>query len=320
MTSRVSIRAQAALPQGPLTISPLPGLRVSLAAALLALAGGAVAVPPEPARQPTRDEGLIEPSGKFTPHAADHGAGRPLRTREEVEAALRESLRIQPLDDHRLRVGQVIIDRKVRAVRFQVTVNMVEGPVEYLVVTEQGKVHEAVFSTKADPKDVHLAMLLLGVKPAEMRLGADGDLEMPAAAAITATVEWETNGPPAVHPLSAMIALADGAPGQTTGRTLGESPWLYNGSVVDAAGFRAAAEGSIVSLIADGAALLNNPGKTRDDDKFNVPNKALLPRKGMPATVVLTCPAAAAPPRQTTPEQPGREQSPPSGQKPAPHP
>lgn len=264
--------------------------RSSVIVIALALAAPAGAVA-EPARQPGEDEGVIESSGKFTPKTPD-AAGQPLPTREAVEAALRENLEIRRIDDHRLRVGDVIIDRKARTVRFQVTVNMVDGPVEYLIVTEQGKVHEAVFATKARPQDIHVAILLLSVKPAELRSGSNGQLEIPPAAAITATVEWETNGPLASHPLSAMIALADGAPGQTTGRTLEESAWLYNGSVVDRSGFRAAAEGSIVSLITDGAALLNNPGQSRGDDKIHVPNKALLPRKGMPVTVVLACPPA----------------------------
>lgn len=279
---------------------------------LIVLMTGGQILPPAaaPARQvPPPQRGSVSDSGKFVPQPATPGAqAATAMTREQAEAALRDGLKIERLDDGKLRIGLVTLDRVARTIRFPATVNMTEGPVEYAVVTATGKCHEAVFVTRVSPRDVHLAMLLLGVKPGVLKTGPDQRLEVPAGAAVKATVEWETNGPPAKHPLASTIALADGSPEQTSGATLTDEPWVYNGSVFDAAGFRVLREGSLISLIGDDAALLNNPGSDRDRDDIHTPNKSLLPRQGMPVTIVLALVAGPQPQPHAdddaTPDQP----------------
>ncbi len=221
-------------------------------------------------------------------------------TREEAEAALRKDLKIERVDDNRLRIGLATLDRKTRTVRFPATVNMTQGPVEYAVVMESGKRHEAVFVTRTSARDIHLAMLLLNAKPGLPVPAADGSLTIPSGATVRATVEWETNGPPKSHPLPALIALAHAEPGQPTGRTLPDRPWLYQGSGFDAGGFQAQREGSLISLIGDATALVANPGMDRANDDIHVPNATLLPRPGMPVTIILSVP----PPVPTSPTPP----------------
>ena len=52
---------------------------------------------------------------------------------------------------------------------------MTDGMLEYLIVTEMGKTHESLLSTKIEPYDIQVAMLLLGIEPA-----GKADAEPPA--------------------------------------------------------------------------------------------------------------------------------------------
>ena len=266
-----------------------------------AATGFADSAPPPPPEQ-----GVVETGGKFVPKPPATGPDRPATlTRDQAEAVLRADLKIERLDANRLKLGLVTLDQAARTIRFPATVNMTKGPVEYVLVAAKGKVHESVFVTKTSIRDIHLAMLLLGVQPAAAVPGPDQTLKIPAGAAVNATVEWETNGPLASHPLAAMIALAEGDPDHPGLRTLRDGAWLYQGSCFDAYGFRALREGSVISLIGDDSALVNNPGSDRDNDDLHVPNATLLPRPGMPVSIIFTCPPTTPP---TAPGPPPKTQ------------
>ena len=234
---------------------------------------------------PPADKGSVENGGKFVP--VSPAPAKPALSREDAEAMLRKDLKIERLADGKLRIGGVTLDPVARTARFQASVNMVAGPIEYVLVTEAGKKHESVFLTSATPRDIHLAMLLLGVKPDAGNAAPDGKIAVPARAAVTATVEWETNGPVAKHPLAETVSLTGNDPEEPTSRTVADGAWLYSGSAFDGNGFRAAREGNIIALIGDEAALLNNAGEDHRNDDIHVPNKKLLPRLGAPVTVVL---------------------------------
>lgn len=217
----------------------------------------------------------MDAAGKFTPAAVGtEGVSRP------------EPL-VEPVGQGRFRIGIVTFDQAARTVTIPARVNMREGGVEYALVTEQGKRHEAIFSTEARPEHIHLGCLLLGQREAALA-GA-----VPTDAAVSVEVAWETNGPEKRVPLAECVALAKDSPDQPGGATLSAGPWLYNGSRIDAAGFAAAREGSLISIIRDEAALLNNPRADRDNDEIHIAHAALLPRVGMPVRILLTLPPAA---------------------------
>ena len=245
----------------------------------------------------------MDGNGKFTP--ATNLPPAAAVPRDEAERTLKNDLKVEQIGPGKLRIGLVTLDQASHSVRFPAKVNMEQGLVEYAVVTTTGKAHEAVFTTKASPRDIHLAMLLLGTKPSAGTATADHAISVPEAAAIRISVEWETNGPMKSYPLASLIALAKDAPETLTGRTLPNRDWLYNGSSFDANGFAAMREGSIISLIGDLMALANNAGGDRIDDGIHVPNKPLLPALGLPVTIVLTQAAPAKPQQpQTSPAPP----------------
>lgn len=207
--------------------------------------------------------------------------------RETAEDALRKDLKIEEVSADKLRIGQVEIDKPSRSLRLPARVNMHDGTIEYALVTETGKCHEALFSTAASPRDIHVAMLLLGVKPAKCAESPDHGLLVPANAAVSVQAEWQQDGVTHAHPLSELFTVTQPASAVREGES--KHPlWLYNGSKFNGAGFAALTEGSIISLIADSTALINNAGKDRGDDAVHLPNSVLLPATGTPVTLMLS--------------------------------
>jgi hypothetical protein len=209
-------------------------------------------------------------------------------SREEAQAKLQKALQVENDGPNRFRIGTVKFDSARRTVTVPATVNMETGAIEYALVTETGKVHEALFATAAQPEQIHLACLLLGMPPEKKGETAD-----PAAKAVKVKVMWDTNGPPAEHDLSQLVVTADDPVTLSHAQPLPIGPWTYVGSRIDGEGFAATREGSIISLITDPMALLDDPRETAKRDEHLFPNKALVPPKGSSVRIVLTIPGPA---------------------------
>lgn len=180
-----------------------------------------------------------------------------------------------------LGIGAVRVDKAARALTFPATVNQAEGIVEYVVVTGSGKTHESVFATPAEPKDIHVAALLLGARDATKSTTNN----LPPALrgdAVRIEVSWET----AAGERRA-VALEDCVRHAETGRPLSAGPWVYNGSELRDGRFAAQAEGSVVAIIDDPQALVNNPRPGRDDDDVWRVNEPVVPPKGTAVSVTL---------------------------------
>lgn len=187
----------------------------------------------------------------------------------------------------RYSVGNVKFDRKSREIIIPASVNMTEGPVEYVLVGRNGKIHEAVFTTDAEARDLHVAALLLGVKPQGDLGPANSAAIVRGQGAVVLRVEWDRNGPTESVFLNETVHLSDPSTGKIAG-TLPSGAWLYNGSRIEADGvFAATRHASIISIIRDDDALINNPGASRDNDEIHTPNAAKLPEKGHPVRIIL---------------------------------
>src|SRR4051794_514358 len=64
-------------------------------------------------------------------------------------------------------LGRVRLDKNQKSVSFPAVLNMNQALAEYLVVTTNGKTHESLLRTEAEPWHIHVAMLLLGAKGTE---------------------------------------------------------------------------------------------------------------------------------------------------------
>jgi hypothetical protein len=179
---------------------------------------------------------------------------------------------IKQIAPGRFQVGRVILDKQSRSVTFPAVVNMTEAIVEYLVVTRDGKVHESLLRTETSPKDIHVAMLLLDAKGA----GTNAVPENPAKAIpgdpVIIEVSWKDKG------REKRVRAEDLILNTQLKTNLAKGVWIYNGSGIEEGAFMAEREGSIVSLITDPFALVNNPRPGRDDDDLcEVDSKAVPP-------------------------------------------
>jgi hypothetical protein len=167
--------------------------------------------------------------------------------------------------------GLVRLDKNSRTVTFPVMLNLRDETVEYAVVHKTGKTHESIFSTEARPQDIHVAMLLLGVKAVMTNaFGADGKA-LPAGEKVFVEVSW-TNGGTRVT-----CALEDLVLNRETKKSLGRGEWIYNGSNFSEGAFTAERDGSIISIHIDPNALINNPRAGRENDDLHIPNAGRLP-------------------------------------------
>lgn len=190
---------------------------------------------------------------------------------------------VKELGQGRYQIGQVILDKKERTIKFPAAVNMKSGVVEYLIVHARGKVHESVLRTETEPSHVHLAMLLLGAKAATQANPADfynTEKEIPGDA-VSVMASWKSSDGERKVNGESLLKSAKSPDALTLDH------WVYNGSQFVDGNFVAQQEGSIISLIADPYALVNNPRKDRDDDELWNADSAGVPPVNTPVTVVI---------------------------------
>jgi hypothetical protein len=64
--------------------------------------------------------------------------------------------------------------------------------------------------------------------------------------------------------------------------------WVYNGSLIVRGTFLAQVDGSIISLVTDPVALINNTGPGHDNDLIWTPNTNNIPPPDVPVEVTIT--------------------------------
>jgi hypothetical protein len=226
---------------------------------------------------PNRSQGSVSATGKFVP--ANPASSVSVSAEKLKESAA--SIEMKE-DESIFRLGQIVGDRKSRTLSIPVKLNAREGLIEYALVTTTGKVHEALLSTEVSPSQIQVAALLLGLAP--QKSGEPGN-------PVSLELEWETNGPRRILSLGEMVAPAKGGPETRSPMPLGGGDWIFQGSVLDAQGFAAEREGSVISLIGDAAALIGNP---KADAGLNYyPHPPALPPSGLPLTLRIRAKAAA---------------------------
>lgn len=166
----------------------------------------------------------------------------------------------------------ITIDKQKRTVTFPAEINMQDGMLEYLIVADTGKTHESLLSTKIEPYDIQVAMLLLGIKPSG-QAGSEPPAQLNRRYLSSAP---ELKG----EKVSLFVAWQDAGGGGHRARAedliwnlkenapMSQGLWTYNGSEMYAGKFLAQVDGSITALVRDSAALINNPRPGNDDDQI----------------------------------------------------
>jgi len=245
---------------------------------------------------PNPDQGTISSSGKFTPSLPSGGtASDASQTRDQaVEALVKHVQSLKQTGSNTFRIGLVEFDKQQRTISLPANVCLRDQVAEYALVTTKGKRYESILSTEAAPVDLHLAMLLLGGGAAPITGKVHEVDSFPETNAVRIEVSWESNGVPVTVPLARLVCLTHNTPNKES-ESLPVEKWYYNGSEFDQWGFAAQREGSLVALIRDSSALINNPGADRDSDQIHFPNALILPKLGTPVRMLLRLPPAPSP-------------------------
>src|SRR6185436_5564174 len=216
-------------------------------------------------------------------------AARPITAAEELPAQplatpswVPTNVPLRVIAPGVLELGLVRLDKERRSVTIPAFVNLKEGIIEYLLVTSEGKTHESILRTDAEPHHIHVAMLLLGARGAGTNeLPADPALSLPGET-VTVEIIWKQGSKE--RRVRAESLVLD----RKRNSAMAKGNWTYTGSRIREDGFAAQADGSIVSLITDVDALVNNPRPGREDDDRWLSKAAKFPEFNEPVQVVIT--------------------------------
>jgi hypothetical protein len=199
------------------------------------------------------------------------------------------------LDDARCQVGEIILNRMNREIRFPAKVNMNEGLVEYAMTLQKGYAHEAILITNSLPTHLNLAFALLRYNPSpeltsEMDdtghpTGVFPEVSLPvrASARVAVEVEWTADG------ASHRIPLNEWFQSNATRKTMEPGPWLFSGSTFSEGAYMAELTGNLISANNDDRyAMLIYPGADNPGERSWFPSPKLVPAVGTAVTVIIS--------------------------------
>jgi hypothetical protein len=236
------------------------------------------------------------PATNTTPPARGDSAGfdpfeRAMMPADPASPEVKSNMPIREISPGIFALGEVRIDQEQRAVSFPARLNLDQGPMEYFLVTSWGKTHESILKTDTEPFRIHLAMLLLDTNASAGNAGTNGppvppggfishppNVRLPGEA-VSIELSWTANGRQTRKRAEEMIFNTEQKSAMRTG------DWVYTGSRVAEGLFLAEIDGSVVSLVTDAEALINNEGTGHDNDTIWLANTNNLPPSNTPVMV-----------------------------------
>jgi hypothetical protein len=201
----------------------------------------------------------------------------------------------------------ITIDAKARTVRVDCEAVAADYPLEFLAVVTGTNEYEAVVRSEVKPSDLHLALLMVGLKPGQPVRYSEATKSWlpPEGPPVDIWFEYEKDGKsqrvPAYRWMRDVHTKAAAQP----------FTWVFTGSRTIEGVYAADQTGSLVGVINNENSVLDVPAlrsralEARDYER----NSDLLPPTGTPVTMVLSPAAADAPgtrPAATEPAPPAR--------------
>jgi hypothetical protein len=177
-------------------------------------------------------------------------------------------------------IGEVRFNQNTKEIIFSGTINMDKGVIEYALVHSAGKVHESLLRTDVEPYHVHLAALLLATNAP----GSKSDFHLPRELTgdpVSVQIDWTSGHEERSFRVEDLIFNTQ------TSSAMSRGEWIYNGSRVVDGAFIAQREGSIISVISDPDALINNPRPGRENDEIWQVNSEKTPPVGTPVKITI---------------------------------
>jgi hypothetical protein len=197
--------------------------------------------------------------------------------------------------DDTYEMGGLQFNSATREIRIPTVINMREGVIEYALVTDMGKTHESLLSTKVRPFDVNVAMLLCHYEPhageiikmlreptPELAVLAKKKIEHPGANHVLLTVEWSDKDGKHTAPMGSWIH------NEREKKTLDIPYWIYNGSDMGDGIFMADGDGSFISVHFDLVGILGSNAKWFGDDNNWTLETNAIPPVNYPVTLIIS--------------------------------
>lgn len=202
-----------------------------------------------------------------------------------AKVADRNKPKVENLGDGKFKIGKINFDANSKTLTFPATLNMNEGLLEYVLVMNHGKTHEALLVTEADPFDLQIALKLLDLKPVEKYFPELDEKFRPIpqdpppqeaidAACFQIRVDWTHDSDTQSALLSELIL------DMRVEKPMPKGRWIYTGSVIHQGEFFATKTGDVIAIFRDQASLFNFHGDGADDDTIWFPATKKLPPPG----------------------------------------
>ncbi len=173
-----------------------------------------------------------------------------------------------------VRIGEILIDRHKNELSFPAKLNMTSGPIECLVCTKAGRMHESLLVSDVEPKKLQLALTLFGVENGARK----ADSLFPQGSLLDIFVRTEDGRE---LPIETWILGKFGEKVKASGWVFVGSSFASDGSCI------ADEEGNLVVTWSFGNTILDNPSELGDsDDSYSIDDKAV-PAYKSPVCVIL---------------------------------
>lgn len=257
------------------------------AGALIFLGAQAMGEAPAAAAQGVRDASAAtaepapapEQTGGVAPAAGTDSAPPPAQGPKE-RRQIGPRIPIERVDADRVRMGNILIDRRQRRFSIPGRVIWEDGPLEFVAVVKGGvKSYEALVELDTDAVQFNLACLLIGLD-ADFKRGPSFHFDPEPVRGKTASVwlSWTQDGASREVSLSEMFALKEG---QAAGPI-----WIYTGSRTVRGRYLAAQDGTLIGFAHDPASIIEHREGLGLGDYGSVGIKpGMLPAKGTDLTL-----------------------------------
>ncbi|MDA7518442.1 YdjY domain-containing protein [Akkermansiaceae bacterium] len=217
----------------------------------------------------------------------------PLLLGDEDKTAAPKKPQIKQLSENEYQIGKVTLNKKTREITFGAGVNLVDRPLEYLLVNTKGKVHEALFLTDISPLNLNIAMKLIGFKESKELFEIVNEEYRPTgkfpevsdevkkASRVDILVQWDADGKSKTVPINDLIIHS------ITTQQMAPGPWLYTGSYMHEGKFKAEISGDLFAIYPRQPPLVSYPGKDNLNDDIWFTHPKRMPDEGTVVKIIL---------------------------------
>lgn len=182
---------------------------------------------------------------------------------------------IEQIDATHFKIGKIRFNSKTREIEFQTTVNMDEGLLEFLLVHENGKIHESLLYTDISATNLNIALTLLHYKPTH------GET-LEKASRLQISLKWKEGDKERTATANELIQHSVKASAMPAG------PWKYFGSAVSSGKYLPQITGDLIAIYTTQSAIITYPGESNDDDTVWFPYPKRVPAVGTPVTLIIS--------------------------------